>query len=137
MAGIFELETGLDYSNLSALRSRVESLKSTVSSWIMHNEDPGTIDKDLGDGCNVQESEGWTVEMDQEKESVVADLEMCAQRIGYIIDALDCVIQNHQGLQDSFKFSQPGVRRYNKDGSLTGLNCDYNQLGSYSNNKTN
>ena len=132
MASLFELETGIDYSNFSNLSSRMEALKNTVASWKMVNESPGSIDKDLGDGCNVQESEGWTLEMESEKKTVVDDLETCIQRINNITKAIECVIRNHQGLQNSLKFQAPGVRRYNEDGSLNGLNCDasfYNNIG--------
>ena len=116
MADLFELETGLDYSKFESLKGQMESLKGRVSGWTMANED-SSVDQDPY-GCCGDQADGWTHEMNSEKQSVVADLTICIQRIDNITKAIDCVIKNHKGLQESFKYHGPSVRRYNEDGSL-------------------
>ena len=116
MADVFELETDIDYSAFSSLRGQLANLKSVVGGWQMANEDP-SIDKDPY-GCCGEESEGWTLDMNGEKSTVENDLAICIERIDNITKAINCVIQNHRGLQESCKFNGPSVRRYHSDGSL-------------------
>lgn len=116
MADLFELDTGIDYSKFASLKAELESLKGRVSGWVMANEDPN-IDKDPYSCCG-EEADGWTHEMNSEKQTVVADLATCVERIDNITKAIECVIHNHRGLQESYKYSGPSVRRYREDGSL-------------------